>query len=743
MKRMMFLVVRSLLHKLILASGLFFILLSLLSYHASDVSPFLVSSGSAPVLNWGGSVGAWCAALLYFMWGYAVWLFVVWLAYLCWRSLYYATLHDAWDTACAWNILLMSSSMAWASTQSSSSLQVHAGGIVGYYAWSLLSTLCADRVVCSVIIGVLLISSGVLVVLRCVPLAYLSLACWYLQQSLLVGYRSLKRVMYAVRRSLFIRRVYAYITSDALLDEVEGSFYDTLDQSFHDLWKKQVYLEDVAVHAAHVIAPEKNQHQESREEQEEELPAPSHTMQPYRVPPLTLFGSVVRSAPSCAEQESYNQQCVRMLEEKLERFGIRGHVVSIQVGPVVTVFEYAPDIDAKISRIIALEDDLALALQTVSIRIIAPVPGKSVIGFEIANKQRRSVLLNTLVHNELFFSSQFHIPLILGEDTTGSPVIVDLATMPHLLVAGSTGTGKSVALNTMLISLLCKHTPEQLRLILIDPKRLEFSGYADVPHLLVPIVTQTSTVAPILRWVVSTMQDRYQSMERYNVRNIFDYQLLAATNPEMEPMPYIVIIIDELADLMMTAAKEVETSIARIAQMARAAGIHLIVATQRPSVDVITGLIKVNFPTRISFRVTSKIDSRTILDCTGAEKLLAKGDMLVLGISGSVTRVHGAYLAPEYIKSIITYVKQQRAPQYIDVHAIVSDKEVALHDHDDHLYHEVLQFVQSVDEVSISLLQRKFRIGYNRSARIIDKLESEGIIMQDTSGKVRKVIRSS
>ena len=340
-----------------------------------------------------------------------------------------------------------------------------------------------------------------------------------------------------------------------------------------------------------------------------------------------------------------------------------------------------------------------------------------------------------------FQQSALHLPLVLGEDSIGATVIVDLAAMPHLLVAGSTGSGKSVALNALLVSLLCKHTPQELRLILIDPKRLEFAAYADIPHLLVPIVTDPRKVAPVLRWVVSTMEERYRHMESMNVRNIFDYHQVCKQQPGLIPMPFIVMIIDELADLMMTAGREIEDLIARITQMARAAGIHCIVATQRPSVDVITGLIKVNFPSRISFRVTSKVDSRTILDCVGADKLLGKGDMLYLDSTSRLQRVHGAYVSDAERAKLIQHIRSQQAAEYIDIAQDAVSSAGDFFEEDETLYQEVISFITTVDEVSISLLQRKFRIGYNRSARIIDRLQAEGIILQEPGGKTRKVIK--
>ena len=486
----------------------------------------------------------------------------------------------------------------------------------------------------------------------------------------------------------------------------------------------------VTTHNSHY---QKSGHTESAED--------VYTAQPkeYGLPSQDIFIGIKEKKGD----ELYRQELekrAQILEEKLERFGVCGKVISIKNGPVVTLFEYQPNIDTKISKILALEDDLSLALQAHSIRILAPIPGRSVVGFEVSNHDRKDVLLASVVQSEEYDQFSGYLPLILGKDTIGENVVVDLARMPHLLIAGSTGSGKSVALNAMLISLLCKRTPDELKLILIDPKRLEFSSYADIAHLLFPIVTDPRKSIPILRWVVQQMEQRYEEMARHGVRNIFDYNTLAA-NTRLEHFPFIVVVIDELSDLMLTVGREIEDLITRIAQMARAAGIHMIVATQRPSVDVITGLIKVNFPSRISFRVTSKVDSRTILDCSGADKLLGRGDMLFLDSTASVLRrIHGAYVSDEQIEMVVCHIRSQQMVEYLDISEDVS-LDADLSPEDEELFKNIISFIDEVDEVSISLLQRKFKIGYNRSARIIDMLESRGLIMPADGGKTRRVIR--
>ena len=458
----------------------------------------------------------------------------------------------------------------------------------------------------------------------------------------------------------------------------------------------------------------------------------------YQMPSMALFTSP--AAEHTDAQTAHELELrAEILRDKLERFGVSGKVVAIKRGPVVTLFEYKPEVDSKISKIIAMEDDLALALQALSIRIIAPIPGHALVGFEVANTKRSNVAFADVVKSSEYTNFEGALPLILGKNTVGATTIVDLVDMPHLLVAGSTGSGKSVALNAMLVSLLCARKPDQLKLILIDPKRLEFAAYADIAHLLFPIVTHPKAAAPILQWVVREMEARYVTMARVGARNVADY------NAMVEPAqtkPLIVVVIDELADLMMTAGKEVESLIARIAQMARAAGIHMIVATQRPSVDVITGLIKVNFPSRISFRVTSKIDSRTILDCAGADKLLGRGDMLFLDSKDAMLkRIHGAYVSDREIGMVMNHIRAQQPANYLDS---AQELPVLGHEHaDTHdvLYDDVMVFLQEVDEVSISLLQRKFRIGYNRSARIIEMLQARGLVLPSDGGKTRKVVR--
>lgn len=443
-----------------------------------------------------------------------------------------------------------------------------------------------------------------------------------------------------------------------------------------------------------------------------------------------------------------------LLETKLGYFGIKGEVMGIHPGPVITTYEYKPDPGIKISKIVNLADDLALALSAYSIRIVAPIPGKDVMGIEIPNIKKSLVPFIDIVTSADFQEITSKIPICLGKDIVGNPVVVELDSMPHLLIAGATGTGKSVGLNAMITSILYKATPDEVRFIMVDPKRIELSFYNDIPHLLTPVITDMNKANTALQWLVREMDRRYNLLAEFQVRHIEQFnQKLAASktgqycghDEELEPLPYIVVIIDELADLMMTASRDIEFSLTRLAQMARAAGIHLILATQRPSVDVLTGIIKANFPTRISFQVSSKTDSRTIIDSNGAETLLGKGDMLFVPPgTARLTRVHGTYLSEDELDDITTFIKQQRKPNYIfDVLTEQDSDDVKPNDKQDEYdekYNEALDFVMTSHQASISGVQRALRVGYNRAARIIDLMEKNGVVGPSDGAKPRKVL---
>ncbi len=487
----------------------------------------------------------------------------------------------------------------------------------------------------------------------------------------------------------------------------------------------------------------------------------------FELPPLTYL-SEPRKLPANAISTDALEQNATLLEGVLEDFGVRGEITQVRPGPVVTLYELEPAPGTKSSRVISLADDIARSMSAISARV-AVIPGKNAIGIELPNAKRETVFLRELLASQDFESSKHKLALGLGKTIGGEPVIVDLAKMPHLLVAGTTGSGKSVAINTMILSLLYRLKPEQCRLIMVDPKMLELSVYDGIPHLLTPVVTDPKKAVVALKWAVREMEERYKKMSKLSVRNIdgFNARVVEAKAAgevitrtvqtgfdrhsgeavyedevmDLEPLPYIVVIVDEMADLMMVAGKEIEGTIQRLAQMARAAGIHVVLATQRPSVDVITGTIKANFPTRISFQVTSKIDSRTILGEMGAEQLLGQGDMLYMAGGGRITRVHGPFVSDAEVEKVVAHLKTQGRPQYLD--AVTSEEEEAAPEGEDGAvfdktgmgqsesedpYDQAVAVVLRDKKASTSYIQRRLQIGYNRAASIMERMENEGIV---------------
>jgi len=483
------------------------------------------------------------------------------------------------------------------------------------------------------------------------------------------------------------------------------------------------------------------------------LPEPEPQKAPRRqgaftLPPLSLLD------PAKGEQKIDERELMdsaRNLEEKCREFAVEGQVAQIHPGPVVTTFEFKPEAGVKYSKITSLADDLCLAMQAESV-LIDRIPGKSTVGIQIPNPNREAISLRELLQSDVFTRSSSKLTLALGKTIHGEPYVADLATMPHLLIAGSTGTGKSVGLNSMLTSILYRSTPDDVRMIMIDPKRLELGMYEEIPHLLSPVVVDPKKAANALRWAVREMEERYKTLAAEGVRNIEQYNrnirlVLEETgnkDPDApKPLPFIVVVIDELADLMMVASNEVEESICRLAQMARAVGIHLILATQRPSVDVITGLIKANLPSRISFRVSSKIDSRTILDSNGAEQLLGKGDMLFLPPASSrCIRLHGPYISEQESARLASFLRKQGKPVFDDTITVEEEKNGpgGLEFEKDDLYDEAARIVVSSGQASISHLQRKLRIGFSRAARLVDMMEAEGLVSTGAGGKPREVL---
>jgi len=497
----------------------------------------------------------------------------------------------------------------------------------------------------------------------------------------------------------------------------------------------------------------------------------------YELPPLSLLTNPTSIQRHTLSDESLEENA-RMLETVLDDYGVKGEIVSVRPGPVVTMYELEPAPGLKASRVIGLADDIARSMSALSARV-STVPGRTVIGIELPNSHREKVVLREILAARDFGDSNLRLPLALGKDIGGDPIVANLAKMPHLLIAGTTGSGKSVAINTMILSLLYKLTPDECRLIMIDPKMLELSVYDGIPHLLSPVVTDPKKAVVALKWVVGEMEERYRKMSKMGVRNIEGYngrvkeaisqgEMFKRTiqtgfdeetgdpvfeTEEFAPvsLPYIVVVVDEMADLMMVAGKEIEACIQRLAQMARASGIHLIMATQRPSVDVITGTIKANFPTRISFQVTSKIDSRTILGEQGAEQLLGMGDMLYMAGGGRISRIHGPFVSDEEVEEVVNHLKSFGPPSYMSgvvegpEDDAASDIDMVLglgggDNSDDALYDQAVAIVAKDRKCSTSYIQRKLGIGYNKAARLVEQMEEEGVVTQANHVGKREIL---
>jgi len=450
----------------------------------------------------------------------------------------------------------------------------------------------------------------------------------------------------------------------------------------------------------------------------------SNTKNKFQLPKIELL-----KVPTKKERENSNKNETndpKFLEKILMDFGVKGEIQKISHGPVVTLNEFEPAAGVKVSKIINLSDDIARNTSSESARI-STIPGSNTVGIELPNNSRENVYLSEILNNADFKKKETKLPIALGKNISGKPIVGDLSSMPHLLIAGTTGSGKSVCINTIILSLLYRHTPDRCKFILIDPKMLELSTYEGIPHLLCPVITEAKKAASVLGWVVKEMESRYRLMTKEGVRNIDGYNA-----KHKLPMPYIVVVVDEMSDLMLVAGKEIENYIQKLSQMARAAGIHIIMATQRPSVDVITGTIKANFPTRISFQVTSKIDSRTILGEQGAEQLLGKGDMLYMSSANRIVRIHAPFVSDNEIEKINNFLRSQAEPDYIDeILNFADEKELGPNTDQgdkDELYQQAIEIIRSEGKASTSFLQRKLQIGYNRAARIIDMMESDGIV---------------
>jgi S-DNA-T family DNA segregation ATPase FtsK/SpoIIIE len=561
------------------------------------------------------------------------------------------------------------------------------------------------------------------------------------------------------RRRLSARR-------DEALDDLDQ---DTVEPTFN-----QASLQQPSVRTRSLVAAPREKQAGKAAKRAAAQPSLALEESSFELPPHDLLARPSANAAVQKINEESLEKNARLLETVLEDFGVKGEIVKVRPGPVVTLYELEPAPGTKTSRVVSLADDVARSMSAVSVRI-AVVPGRSVIGIELPNRQRESVALRELLEDDSYQSTQSKLALTLGKDIGGAPIVVDLARMPHLLIAGTTGSGKSVAINTMILSLLYRLTPDQCKFIMIDPKMLELSVYDGIPHLLSPVVTEPRKAVVALKWTVREMENRYRSMSKLGVRNIEGYnqrleqarlageeltrRVQTGFDPEtgkpiyeeepydLNPLPFIVVVVDEMADLMLVAGKDIEAAIQRLAQMARAAGIHIIMATQRPSVDVITGTIKANFPTRVSFHVTTKIDSRTILGETGAEQLLGQGDMLYMANGGRVTRVHGPFVSDKEVETIVRFLKEQGEPAYVEE---VTEEEESLDSEEvtvgagggsgDDLYDQAVALICRERKASTSFVQRHLQIGYNRAARLIERMEKEGVVSSANHVGKREVL---
>jgi DNA segregation ATPase FtsK/SpoIIIE, S-DNA-T family len=731
------------------AAGLF-ILIAFLSFNSDDLSFNTYSTGSG-IHNFGGRFGASLADLSLQLFGIASYLLPAALLFIAYKLLRFKELRWRTYKGVAFFVLLISLASLFAFNLETTTLfgqDVQTGGVIGFQTAKLLKNFLGTPGALLLLLPVL--AMAIMVLSR---FSFVLFAGWG------VGALQSRWANYREKR--------------ALNRQLAGK-----DAPGRDRQAPQIRPAAVSLPPPAPIQKKEKKRDDAKTAPVQESFEFVRSEGPYRTPALSLLDTPPASQRR-VDRDVLTMNA-RLLEKKLRDFNVEGEVTEICPGPVITMFEYAPGPGIKVNRIAGLADDLSMALQALSIRIVAPIPGKGVVGIELPNRERDMVFLREIFGSEEFHRGKMKLPLALGKDIAGAPVVTDLARMPHLLVAGATGSGKSVSINTMILSLLYTATPQDVRIIMVDPKMLELSIYEGIPHLLLPVVTNPKKATLALKWAVKEMERRYRLMSDKGVRNIDSYnkKLIQEAEgvepdgeiividevveepsteaagefqpslPQEEPLehghlPYIVIVVDELADLMMVAGRDVEESIARLAQMARAAGIHLILATQRPSVDVITGLIKANFPARISFQVSSKIDSRTILDCNGAENLLGAGDMLFLPPgTAKLQRIHGAFVADSEVQRVVDFLKKQAKPVYEK--AILEMKETsgkeAEEEELDERYDDAIALVAEARQASISMIQRRLRIGYNRAARIIERMEQEGIVgPSDGTSRPREV----
>lgn len=686
-----------------------FAIISLLSYSSINISS-----------NWGGVVGGYTAWVLFKIVGYSAYIFPILTIILALEFLIRREFNFRLSIPISLFFLLLSFSGLLSSLIGSDTTS---GGIVGQYVclllWNYLSYTGTLIVLTAMFIGSTIFATGISAV-----------------EIISKGYDTYQAIQQKRQESKIEKRTEK--------EEIEEEEPIDEEEELEKPVQKKVGRPAIIVPPAPKKQPKQK---EPAQEHFEFLKATGE----FQLPPISFLDSPPEKAQSLDEEALHTTS--KILEKKLKDYGIEGQVLAVTPGPVVTMYEFEPAPGVKVASIINLADDLALAMRAASIRIIAPIPGKAVVGIEVPNTAKQKIYLREILESQTYAKSHSKLTFALGKDITGASFVADLAKMPHLLMAGATGAGKSVTVNDIIISILYKATPVDVRFLMIDPKMLELSAYEGIPHLLTPVVTEAKRAAVVLRGMVNEMGERYKLMAEKGTKSIDKYNQLFDEEGSRDEdkeihrrLPFIVVVIDELADLMMVAGKDVEESLVRLTQMARAAGIHLLVATQRPSVDVITGLIKANLPARISLQVASRTDSRTILDTGGAETLLGEGDMLFLPPGSSrLRRIHGAYISETEIKLVTDFLKKQGKPAYDKAisEARVEEKtygEDDLGEEFNKRYDEAVQLVMQLEQASTSYIQRRLRIGYNTAARIIEKMEAEGIVGPAQGSRPREVL---
>jgi S-DNA-T family DNA segregation ATPase FtsK/SpoIIIE len=744
------------------------LLISLATYHPSDPAPFFKAGASGPARNFIGPIGAFLAELFIpQLFGVAALLLPLVLAVTGWKLFWCRPIEAPYTKGAG--LLLMLSSLTAFLTLTFASVQiegeaVRAGGATGELASSLL-TASFNRTGAYIVVATTLFVSVILATQFSFA-AFLSALGRVLAVRLQTLRTAWAHFLEARRKERMRREVIKKHTQkdkDAVpeaaprvrkvkaapgADDAEDAPDLPLNAPPRVPAAAPPSQKPLPFAAATPVPQAAEDDEESAAKPARARPSPTPASQrgQFTLPPSAILDEIKSDATM---DRSRLFERAKTLQTKSQEFGVMGSVVEIHPGPVVTTYEFKPDAGVKYSKIVGLADDLALGLEAESIRVDR-MSGRGTVGIEIPNEVREIISFREIVESEVFRKATSRLSLALGKTVNGETYVTDLAAMPHLLIAGSTGTGKSVGLNCMIASILYKATPDEVRMVLIDPKRLELGVYEDIPHLLTPVVTDPKIASNVLKWAVGEMEKRIRKLASEGVRNIEQFNnIVRAERPapapgeeDLKPLHYIVIIIDELADLMMVSSHEVEEAITRLAQMARAVGIHLILATQRPSVDVLTGLIKANFPSRISFRVAARVDSRTILDSIGAEHLLGKGDMLFLPPgSARLTRIHGAYVSEKEIARLTSYLRKTGQPAYDDtVGKTERSTEAAEIDDKDELFDDAVRFVVQSGQASTSMIQRRFRVGFSRAGRLIDMMERDGIIGGADGSKPREIL---